>query len=59
MKEKIIEILIGILLIGMVTEIIPAIGLLLIEKYKILFIIVAIFDLCWIGSEIKNWIYEG
>lgn len=53
------EFLIGILILGFVTGIIPVMLLLLIEKYKILFIIVAIFDIGWIGSEIKNWIYEG
>lgn len=51
--------IIGLFLLGMCTGIIPMIGLLLIEKYKILFIIVAVFDICWIGKEIKNWIYEG
>ena len=55
MKEFLIE----ILLLGMLTGIIPVMLLLLIEKYKILFIITIIFDLGWIGSEIKNWIYEG
>lgn len=53
------EFLIGILLLGFVTGIIPVMLLILIEKYKILFIIVVIFDLCWIGKEIRNWIYEG
>ena len=53
------EFLIGILLLGIVTGIIPVMLLLLIEKYKILFIIVVIFDLVWIGTEIRNWIYEG
>lgn len=53
------EFLIGILLLGMLTGIIPVMLLLLIEKYKILFIIVTIFDISWIGSEFKNWIYEG
>lgn len=53
------EFLIGILLLGMLTGIIPVKLLLLIEKYKIMFIMTLTFDLCWIGSEIKNWIYEG
>ena len=58
-KIQMKEFLIGILLLGFVTGIIPVMLLILIEKYKILFIMLAIFDICWIGSEIKNWIYEG
>lgn len=57
--NKILEILICIIFLGMCTGILPMIGLLLIEKYKILFILTVIFDICWIGKEIKNWIYEG
>ena len=51
--------IICLFLLGMFTGIIPMLLLLLIEKYKILFIMVVIFDLYWIGKEIKNWIYEG
>lgn len=53
------EFLIGILFLGFISGIIPVMLLILIEKYKILFIMIAIFDLGWIGKEIKNWIYEG
>ena len=59
MKEKILEIFVCLIFIGIITGILPMIGLLLIEKYKILFIVTVIFDICWIGKEIKNWIYEG
>ena len=56
--NKILEILICIILLGMYTGILPMIAVLLIEKYKILFILTVIFDICWIGKEIKNWINE-
>lgn len=56
--NKILEILICIILLGICTGILPMIGLLLIEKYKILFILTVLFDIYWIGKEIYNWCME-
>ena len=54
--KKVLELFVIIFILGLISGIIPALGVALIYKFPILIIPVLIFDFCWIMYE---WIKEN
>lgn len=50
--KKIIEVLFIILILGIISGVIPVLGLVLLFKYPILIIPVLAFDIIWITKEL-------